>query len=474
MSYGPRQTDAYRRAGVYAGWILKRRDSTSAILVDAEIKKTDSPGGLRAPDGARVMIQRGSDPDAQVRRILDALKVTPERFLDFHQGVVVRDAVFTVADKINPDLIRPSKIPRPFKWLWRINLDTFDEALRKTLDPKSVGYCYMLKRKGKLVYLRSSGWAQLPNDGSVGWDAHVPMNVGSVSKFITAIATIRLLRESNISLNTLIVDFLPQYWTIGSGVGTITFHDLLRHESGLGGSLNVDGKLNTNSGPGDFATAKDQIGIGSTVTGTYDYKNVNFAVLRVLFATLTGTLDPAFNNGFLSISKDTLWDFVSATAYCNYVNDNLFEAASIAPREFKADDIAAKAYGTPPTAPGSRVEDDIANAGPTGWQLSIGELTRLLGEFRRGGSILSSWWAERLLSNLYGLDEMISTSVGPVYRKNGRTVLGMQTMDSAIYLMPNDVEFAIFVNSGPGTTPTDPTYLEPVTDLIQSSIEFNI
>jgi hypothetical protein len=94
---------------------FKRRDSTSAILVDAEIKKTDSPGGLRAPDGARVMIQRGSDPDAQVRRILDALKVTPERFLDFHQGVVVRDAVFTVADKINPDLIRPSKIPRPFK-----------------------------------------------------------------------------------------------------------------------------------------------------------------------------------------------------------------------------------------------------------------------------------------------------------------------------------------------------------------------
>ena len=189
------------------------------------------------------------------------------------------------------------------------------------------------------------------------------------------------------------------------------------------------------------------------------------------------TLDPGFDGGTLSlpISNDTFWDFTSATAYCNYVNDMVFAAADIPPREFKADDIAAKAYGTPPAAPGSRVEDDIANAGPTGWHLSVGELTRLFGEFRRGGSIMLPWRAERLLSNLYGLDDpAIATNAGPVYRKGGRTVLGKQTMDSAIYLMPNDVEFAIFVNSGPGTTPTAPSYLEPIPDLIQNSIEFNI
>jgi hypothetical protein len=44
------------------------------------------------------MIQRGSDQDAQVRRIFDALKVTPERLLDFQSAG--RDAIFTVADKI--------------------------------------------------------------------------------------------------------------------------------------------------------------------------------------------------------------------------------------------------------------------------------------------------------------------------------------------------------------------------------------
>ena len=274
-------------------------------------------------------------------------------------------------------------------------------------------------------------------------------------------------------MKTPIAGFLPQYWPTGPGVDAITFHDLLCHKSGLGSLLNFGGTKN--SGPSDFATAKNQIYLGNLGTGTYDYKNVNFAVLRVLFATLTGTLDPAFDAGSLSVPEDTFWDFMSATAYCNYVNDTVFAAASIAPREFKADDIAAKAYGTPPAAPGSRVENDIANAGPTGWQLSVGELTRLLGEFRRGGSILSHWWAERVLSNLYGLDQRIPTNAGPVYYKGGRTVLGTgQTMDSAIYLMPNDVEFAIFVNSGPGTTANAPSHLDPIPGLIGASIEFNL
>jgi hypothetical protein len=103
-------------------------------------------------------------------------------------------------------------------------------------------------------------------------------------------------------------------------------------------------------------------------------------------------------------------------------------------------------------------------------------LTRLLGEFRRGGSILSHWWAERLLSNSYGLDLKIATNAGPVYYKGGRTLLSGQAMDSAIYLMPNDVEFAIFVNSRPSTTATAPSHLDPILDLIRDNLplEFNL
>jgi hypothetical protein len=194
----------------------------------------------------------------------------------------------------------------------------------------------------------------------------------------------------------------------------------------------------------------------------------------VLFATLTGTLEPDFDGvpTFLGISDDTFWDFASAVVYRNYVNDTIFTAAAIAPREFKADDVAAKAYGTPPTSPGARLEDVVSDAGSSGWHLSVGELARLLNEFRRGGSMMSPRRAEQLLSDLYGLDGADDTRAGPVYRKNGRyNDGGSNTMDTAIYLMPKGVELSLFVNSGPGSGPNGPTHLARIPQIISDSVE---
>ena len=404
-----------------------------------------------------------TDRNAEVGGILDSLGITTQRLLDFEHGIG-RASVSTV-DKLEPVLMRPSRVRWPFTSLWRINLDTFDQDLRSALDALGVGYCYMIRRKGIIVRVGSSGWAQLPNDGQVAWRLHIPMNVGSVSKFVTAIATVRLLTSSDISPKSPIAAFLPQYWTQGAGIGAITFHDLLRHEAGLGGGI-------SGSGTGDFAEAKGEVSNGSTGTGTYNYKNVNFALLRVLFATLTGTLSPAFTSpaylGNLGISDDVLWDVVSASGYGKFVNENVFEPADIAPRDFAADDSAAKAYATPPTAPGSKIEDGAGGSGPSGWHLSIGELVRLLDRFRMG-SMMRQWRAQQLLSNMYGLDQPLPTNAGPVYVKGGRKQNGAQAMDSAIYLMPDDVDFAIFVNSWDGT---QPGHLGTIPTLIQNNVEF--
>ena len=415
------------------------------------------------------MTEPGRYQEAQLKRVLDSMKVTPQQLLE-HEHKVARGA-FSSVDDLVPNLVRPSRTRWPLSWFWQFNLDTLNTGLRSELDPLGVGYCYMLKSKGKLVHGRSSGWAQLPDDGSVGWGFHVPMNCCSVSKFITAIATIKLLRSLGMSARTPIAGYLPDYWNPGANVGTITFRDLLRHESGLGAGLNMGG--NFSSGPGDFFTTKQQVELGSSVTGTADYKNLNFTLLRVLFATLTGTLEPDFKVPG-GQSEDSFWDFASAMAYCNCVNDTIFAAAAIAPRQFTADDIAAKAYGTPPLVPGARLEDVISDAGSSGWHLSIGELTRLRSEFRRGGSMMSPRQAKQLLSNLYGLDGMDDTSAGPVYRKNGRyNDGGNKTMDTAIYLMPKGVELAIFVNSGPGSGPAQATYLARIPQIIRDSIELS-
>jgi hypothetical protein len=401
-----------------------------------------------------------SDRDQQSGRIFDDLAITPEQFAHIGRDIG-REAVSTV-DEIEPVLVSPRKFGRPFSDLWRINLDAFDQDLQAALDGQGVGYCYMIRRKSVILHLRSSGWAQLPGDGEVGWGFHVPMNIASVSKFVSAVAAVRLLDDVGISLMTPNAGFLPAYWTQGSGTAAITFHDILRHESGLG-------SLISDSGTGSFAEAKDEISRGSTGTGTYNYKNVNFAILRILFGPLTNTVSPAsVPPSFLGMSNDVFWDVASALAYSKFVNDHVFVPASIAPREFDAPENAAKAYVSPPMAPGASIVDGPGASGQSGWHLSIGELVRLLGAFR-AGSMMPRRRGRELLSNMYGLDGPLSTRAGAVYYKGGRKLSNGRGMDSAIYLMPREVDFAVFVNSWDGTSGG---FLEGIPGFIENNIEF--
>ena len=434
------------------------------------------------------MARRGA-LEAQVQQILDRLKVTPEQLFDQHRSVASNAAV--AIDQFEPELFRPIKGgTSPLSWLWRINADTLDRKLRDELDPLNIGYCYMIRRRGAFVRGNSSLFAQLPprngdaDDGSVSWAFDVPMNICSVSKFITAIATVKLLRDQNVRPKQKIGDYLPQYWAPSPEVRALTFHDLLRHESGLGGGY--DG-----SGDGNFAAAKGAVRENSTGVGTFDYKNANFAILRVMFATLAGILPPGFTIPDVGISlsglslgadqlpNDFFWDVVSIQAYANYVNEAIFAPANIASRAFAPEGNAAKGYETEPRAPGVRLEDVAGDAGSSGWHLSIRELTRLANVFRRKGSILTNGQAQRMLVRRYGLDAIDETKAGAVYRKNGRFQNGTKGMDTAIYLMPDDLELAIFVNSLPRlpvagplrTAAVRPTHLQAIPRLIAESAE---
>jgi hypothetical protein len=119
-------------------------------------------------------------------------------------------------------------------------------------------------------------------------------------------------------------------------------------------------------------------------------------------------------------------------------------------------------------SPGALIVDGAGGSGQSGWHLSIGELVRVMDKFR-AGAMMPAWQAEQLLSNMYGLDQPFSTNAGPVYRKGGRKLSGSRGMDSAIYLMPDQVDFAIFVNSWDGT---GPGHLGTIQALIQASVEF--
>jgi hypothetical protein len=102
-----------------------------------------------------------TDDEAHVSRILDELGITPEylRGLPYDIG---REAVSTV------DALEPSLVPRPkVRWpvgLWRIDVDQLDHDLQGALNALSplgglpVGYCYVIKRKGRIVHAVSKNW----------------------------------------------------------------------------------------------------------------------------------------------------------------------------------------------------------------------------------------------------------------------------------------------------------------------------
>jgi Beta-lactamase len=421
------------------------------------------------------------DQDLELQTALDRVGITPQQLFDVHRTLAER--VASTPEWLDFNLQRsPGLGARPLR-SWHINPDALDSKLRNLLDGLGVGFCYMLTRRGAVVLQSkrgatrlatpafSIGVIQIPAVPAVDWDFGVQANLCSVSKVITAIATVMLLRDRGIDPATPVKGFLPKYWARPASIADISFRDLLRHESGLGENLNVNKVRNTNSGPGDYANARDQFERGSTGTGlgTFDYKNVNYTILRATFPIVAELIDPSIGlPGF----NDTLWHAISATVYRDFINDRVFAPAGVGPFDFTAGPDAARAYGTPPSAPGAQLSDVTSDAGASGWHLSLSELMRVVAKFRHSGSMMTTGQAQELLASQFGIDEIYDCNAGAIYAKRGRfNDGGANTLDTAIYLMPDDLELGVFINSGPGSGPTQPSYNDTIAQLIIDSAE---
>ena len=430
------------------------------------------------------MTQPKGDQDLQLQQTLDRLGVAPQQLLDFHQSLA--DRVASTPEWLNPNLYRSGGPgARPLR-SWHINPERLDASLRGLLDPLGVGFCYMLTRRGAPIYTHKVGDARLATPEikilstriaaipAVAWNFDVPTDLCSVSKLITAIAVVMLLRDAGLDPRTPVVGFLPDYWAPHWSTGKITFRDLLRHESGLGWILNTNGVPNTNSGPGDFTNARIQMGWGGGATGlgTFDYKNCNYAVLRATFPIVAGAMDPALSLIGGPGINDALWDLTSATVYRDFVNDRIFAAAGVGPFDFKGGSDATRAYPTPPSLPGAQLADVTSNAGSGGWYLGLEELMRVVARFRHGGVMMTSGQAQRLLASRYGVAEIFDTNAGAVYAKRGRyNDGGSNTLDTAIYIMPDALELGVFINSGPGSGPNQASHNDGIQQLIINSAE---
>ena len=317
------------------------------------------------------------------------------------------------------------------------NTDGFVAALHAALAGSTAGYAMQLRHRGAPIASSQVNWAKRPSDGSESWAQAVRMHVASCSKLITAIAMTRTLAAHNLPASTKIINYLPTYWAKGPNIDKITFAELMTHRSGF----RVTGSDMS------FPTMKALIagGVNASDIGVYSYQNTNFGICRILLPVMNGTV-PA-GTTFPGPLEDQMWDFATVSAYTAYCDQHLFQPAGVSGPTLSHPNPDALAYNFPPAA-GWNSGDLTSESGGAGWHMSVDDLLKVMGCFRRDGKIMSPAAAQAMLDDSFGIDLTETTPLGTLYNKNGLWQSGAgQIEQSLVYFLPHDMELVVLANS---------------------------
>lgn len=238
------------------------------------------------------------------------------------------------------------------------DLERFADALEASYQGNVVKYGFEVRR-GLSVIQRAAGPKRTSADSPAGtFTVFDRFNPASVSKSVTGVAMVQLLRKHGVSLDAPIWTHLPSSWDIPANNRTITFKQVLNHSSGLrngdaGGNYYYDNVRTVMEHP---------ISLADKVPS---YANINYALLRVLVDSLDGYSD---------------WGFLAAVGtaehFIDYVNDEIFSPLGIYNVAYEATSSApALFYPNPPGgANGTTYGDWSLKPGSAGSHLSVHEL----------------------------------------------------------------------------------------------------
>lgn len=317
----------------------------------------------------------------------------------------------------------------------------FSDGLRDRLAGRAKGWAFAINVNGQLATAESDagGDARSSAEGDRDMTLDTRLNIASVSKTITAVAVLRLLETTGFSVDTPIYPFLPGGWTIGPGVDTIRFRDLLRHESGLTSlNSNFNALLSDNG-------LRAAIAAGGQAFSPYRYLNANFALFRVIIPRLWNRA------GQTAANNDN--PTASAFFYALYIINELFGAMGGAiganASTSVLDDNPTRYYN----GVGSNSGIDLGNwaliAGGGGWHLSVRELAAFLANITYNDDVLSSAARAQMDAMFLGWRPLqISVGQFGIYRAHGGSIGGGGgAVRTAIVKYPFQCEVAVVANS---------------------------
>jgi hypothetical protein len=230
----------------------------------------------------------------------------------------------------------------------------------------------------------------------------------------------------------------------------------MNHSSGLTGPDDFQG----------FQEMKAAIAAGVSLDlnaairlGHYKYQNMNFGLCRILLTVMNGNISKSAR---FPLVDDLFWDYITINGYAQYTQNNVFRPAGVFGATLDHPDSAALAYRSKVDSSGWNSGSLESISGFAGWHLSVDQVLDMMGEFRRGRSIVSPEAAQGMLDNGFGVDPFdlnhpfvfyLLTPAGKVYCKNGRwydSKTNGREEQSLAYFLPEDMELVVLANSPVG------------------------
>jgi D-alanyl-D-alanine carboxypeptidase len=328
----------------------------------------------------------------------------------------------------------------------QFNIDSFESDIVSGLQGQSVGFCYVIVQNGIVAKSGALGNRRTANDGDVPQSLTAPMYTASVTKAITTVASLRIMENKKISINSPIINYLPTTWTKGANINKITFRQLLRHRSGFRGN------------PDTYQGLKDLIAAGVTLSDTiYQYDNSNFALFRVLMTYMDGKLT---NDGIVT---DQVIEQETTNFYRTYILNQLFSPIDIT-------NVDTKPVGGTPTlyynfpftnnTRGWQIGDRINRLGGGGWYISALDVAKFFTYLRGTETFISKETRKMMDDNFLGYDEFSSNQAandhGIYPTKNGALSnsgdeqVSQGVLNIVKYFPVNNVIAVVMINSRGG------------------------
>lgn len=332
-----------------------------------------------------------------------------------------------------------------------VDLDAMENSIINDLSGNVAGYAYVISQDGAPVIADGHGWAKRMVDGGVGMTPFSRMQVASVNKTITAVATLKLLEANGLSVDTLVSPYLPDEWVEGYGIwgkNGLTFRHLLTHTSGFNQIYNALSPADQQYWGNDWDGLEFVVANGAIPDSPRQYRNANFALLRVLVPELWKATGVHPGIGEITAENHGIW-------FTAYVQEYIFEPMGIYDVQCSGQASYAPALGYKySNILGAGASGDVSDqncGGHAGLHLSAMDLAAFMAYIRYDDTMLSP--ANRLLMNSdrIGWDELSNTNsnnrLGKFWHGGDWYINPDREMHACVMKYPNNIEATLIINS---------------------------